>query len=151
MNYVPTHPNPFVTLTVLPKTVRGYVRRYRAETQELNALTPSKRRTVLKIVRSYTFIHAEEALGEVRFRQLCRELGFSMRSPKLAWHKLIAGSAGNLLHIVGWISDDDAVLAQLAKLDLDRLHELISCRRLSPNTTAFELKNWASEDRIAPA
>jgi hypothetical protein len=129
MVYIKRHPKVGEALTTPPKTVAGFARRYRAETRELSRLKDTKPRAVLKIVRSWTFMQAE-ALGDARFRQLCRELGFSMRSPTLSWHRLLARNAGNLLHIADWLPDDDAALAHLAKLDVDRLR-LTSLTRVS--------------------
>jgi hypothetical protein len=119
MTYVPTHPKPFKSLTTFPTTVAGFNRRICALTKEIDHHSDGKRRAVLKVVRSITFIQAEEALGEVRFRQLCREIGLSMRSPKLTWHRLIAEHAGYLLRIADVLPDDDAALARLAKSNVN--------------------------------
>jgi hypothetical protein len=142
MAYIARHPKHGQTLTTLPKTVAGYLRRYQAETKELGRLQHTKPRVVLKVIRSWTLIQAE-ALGAARFRQLCRELGLSMRSPTLSWHRLLARNAGKLLSYADWLPDDDAALAQLAKLDADRLLHLCQLRRHDQRVTASRLKQLA--------
>jgi hypothetical protein len=142
MAYVPTHPKPFMSLR-LPTTVEGSARRYWAETQELGRNKDRKRRAVLKIVRSYTFVQAQR-FGEVRFDELCRELNISRRSPRLSWHKALAKNAGKLLSYVDWIPDDDAALAQIAKMNADRLRDLVGSRQLHPSITAAKLKELAT-------
>jgi hypothetical protein len=92
---------------------------------ELGRLKDTKPRAVLKIVRSWTFMQAQR-LGEVRFEELCRELSFSKRSPRLSWHKALAKNAGKLLRYADWIPDDDGALHLLAPLETDLLQCLTS-------------------------
>src|SRR5258708_2527141 len=87
----------------VPDTVAGFGRRFRSQTKEISETKQRKRRIVLKIVRSVTLVHAEEFLGEVRFRQLLRELGLSRRSPWLRWHRLLAENAFKLVHVTDWL------------------------------------------------
>ena len=111
------------TKLLVPDTVAGFGKRYRAQSKEIQETEQRKRRIVLKIVRSVTLIHAEEFLGEVRFRQLLREIDLSRRSPWLRWHRLIAENAYKLWNRTDWLPDDDAVLLRLAKLSEKELSE----------------------------
>jgi hypothetical protein len=128
MPYIAKYPKVLLTLPTPPTTAVGFRRRFEADTKMLGRLEETPRLVFLKIVRSWTFMQAE-ALGEVRFCQLRREL--SMRASKLSWHKLIAGNAGKLLSVVNSLPNDDEALAQFAKLDADRLHYLYRSRQVS--------------------
>jgi hypothetical protein len=138
-NYVRTHQTLYMALPPLPKTVEGHVRRYKALSSELDRVPNPKRQATLKIVRSWTLIQAEQ-LGAARFRQLCRQLGFTMRSPQLGWHRLLAQNAVKLLKIVEWLPTTDQALRQLARLDSEQLHDLILRRKLEPSLTSSMIK-----------
>ena len=139
-NYVPKFGQ---IRTVLPKTTAGYVRRYRAETKEIGRLRGTMARVVLKVVRSWTFMQAEVQLGDVRFRQLCREVGLVPRSPTLSWHRLIARHVDKLLGCAYWLPDNDAALAAATKLNADRLLNLGRGFCNGYRVTASQLKQLA--------
>src|SRR5882672_6698463 len=97
MPYIPKYLKVLLTLPTPPTTAVGFRRRFDADTKMLGRLEETHRLVFLKIVRSWTFMQAE-ALGKVRFRQLCREL--SITALNLRWHRLVAENAGNLLSVV---------------------------------------------------
>ena len=108
---------------VVPDTVAGFARNYRARTREIEKTKQPRRRIVLKIVRSITLMHAKDFLGDVRFRQLLREVGISIRSPRLRWHRLIAENAYKLLPRTEWLPDDDAALLRMATKGIERMEK----------------------------
>ena len=55
-----------------------------------------------------------KALGHVRFRELCRALGFTGRHPKLRQHESVAAIAEHLV-VMRDLPDDDARLALTAE------------------------------------
>lgn len=130
MAYVRTY-GPWLNLSA-PDTVAGFRQRYEAQTKEISETTQARRRIVLKIIRSVTFMHAKDYLGEVRFHQLLREVGLSRRSPRLRWHRLVAENAYKLLLRTEWLPDDDAVLLRLATLTEQELREWRSSKKPSP-------------------
>jgi hypothetical protein len=137
MSYVPKYLKIVMTLPTPPKTFAGFGRRFVADTKAIGRLDETDRIVFLKIVRSWTLMHAE-AVDRVKFRQLCREL--SIRSPTLSWHRLVAENAGKLLSILESLPNDDGALALLAKVDADQLHRLDRSRQLNQSLAASRLR-----------
>lgn len=125
MVYISTHSRILLNFR-LPTSVAGFRRRFEAETKEIDRTESRKRRVVLKVFRSWTLMAAKDRLGDVRFRQLLRELRISERSPKLAWHRLIAVNRDKLWRISEWAPVDDRRLAELARLNTDQIRRWVS-------------------------
>lgn len=128
-------------LPSLPKSVRGFVRRYEADTKRIQRHPTAS----AMLIRSWTLLQAE-GLGQPRFEEVLRNLNLPKRSRAFAQHRLLAKNAIRLLPL-GWrLPADVALLCRIAELEPEALSRfLTSASRFYARKTLDEIQGKSAK------
>jgi hypothetical protein len=135
---------PFSSLPIIPKTVTGFHRRFKADTKRI--AIHENYRGPLFLIRSWTLLQAK-GLGEARLVELLRKLGLSKRSPSFLQHRLLAENTVRLLPYAARLPHDIRILCRLAELQEEVLHHFIVCHGNCRNMTLDDYLRYVESSK----